>query len=248
MFKLELKMQDLIIKEYSVQDGDDLSIGRFSDNDIVIQDKSVSRHHASITRQNNTLTVWDKGSTNGVVVNGLKVQSAELRNGDVVWIGARYHLKTTISLPNQRESTLTAPPDFCASTRVNSLESRLEWHKDGNGTWWTLSEADIEDEVFDDLEGVYVIWYEDHDEVTLRVGQGHIRDCIVSERNNQDMWRYAQQHEIYLTWARVGREHRENVAKYIAETVKPKLESSHPDVEPLMVNLPWHDEEFSPVS
>ncbi len=246
MFKVELKLQDLTIKEYRLQDGDNLSIGRLTSNDIVIPDKSVSRLHASIIRQRNSLAVWDKGSKNGIVVNGVKVQSAELKNGDVVRIGAKHHLKTTLSLPNQRESTLTGEPDLFAHSGTNGLDVRLEWHKNGEGAWWTLAEANVEDEDFDDLEGIYIIWFEDQIRVTLRVGQGHIRDGLVGERNSEDMWRYAQQHEIYVTWAKVDRKYHENVARYIAETVKPELNSSYPDVGPFMVNLPWHDVKLSP--
>jgi pSer/pThr/pTyr-binding forkhead associated (FHA) protein len=246
MFKLELKLQDLTIKEYSLQDGDSLSIGRLSSNDIVIKEKSVSREHANIARQNNTLTVWDLGSTNGTSVNGVKIQSARLKDGDVVKVGSEYHLKTTISSPKKRESTMTAEPDLFASPEAGNLDFPLEWHNNGKGKWWTLAEANVEDDSFDNLEGVYIIWYEDQNQVTLRVGRGHIRDCIVKERNSKDMWRYAQQHELYLTWAQVGSRYSENITKYIAETVKPKFKSSHSDVEPFVVNLPWSSEGFSP--
>jgi hypothetical protein len=245
MFKVELKLQDLTIKEYNLHDGDSLSIGRLSSNDIVVQEKSVSRHHAIITRDSDTLTVWDKGSTNGIIVNESKVLSATLKDGDLIWIGAKYHLKTTISLPKKKQSTITGEPLLCAGNGANSLDVCVEWHKDGAGTWWTLAEANLEDEYFDALEGVYIIWYEDQKQVTLRVGRGHIRDCIVSERNNQDMWRHAQLHEIFVTWAEVGRAYLDNVARYIAETVKPNLESRYQDVEPSVVNLPWYDQDFS---
>jgi pSer/pThr/pTyr-binding forkhead associated (FHA) protein len=246
MFKIELKLQDLTIKEYRLQDGDNLSIGRLPGNDIVIPDKSVSRLHASITRQRNSLAVWDKGSKNGIVVNGVKVLSAELKNGDVVRIGAKHHLKTTLSSPNQRESTLTGESNLLVHNGANSLDVRLEWHKNRENAWWTLAEANVEDEDFDDLEGIYIIWYEDQIRVTLRVGQGHIRDGLVGERNTEDIWRYAQQHEIYVTWAKVDRKYHENVARYIAETVKPELKSSYLDVGPFVVNLPWHDRKLSP--
>ena len=245
MFKLELKLQELTVKEFTLQDGDSLSIGRLSTNDIVIRDKSVSRQHATISRQKDTLVLWDKGSKNGTVLNGAKVQSAELEDGDVVWIGAKHHLITTIASRKKGTSTLAGESDLNASTGSSSLDLRLEWQKNSEGNWWTLSEAAMEDKQFDKLEGVYVIWYEDQKQVALRVGQGHIRDCIVKERNNDEMWEHAQQYEIYVTWAKVGPKYREVVAKHIAEAAKPEVERGHLKVRAFVVNLPWYDEEFS---
>jgi pSer/pThr/pTyr-binding forkhead associated (FHA) protein len=242
MFKLELKLQDLTIKEYSLQDGDNLSIGRLSGNDIVVREKSVSRKHASIARQKDSLVISDKGSKNGIIVNGTKVQSAELKDGDIVWIGSKYHLKMTISAAKERRSSPTTEPNLDASTGSSSLDAVLEWYKNGAGTWWTLAEANVEDAQFDDMEGVYVIWYDDQNHVTLRVGHGHIRDCIVRERNDEEMWQHAQQHEIYLTWAKVDRKYQEVVAKYIAKAAKPKLKSTYGDVGVSAVNLPWYNE------
>jgi pSer/pThr/pTyr-binding forkhead associated (FHA) protein len=39
------------------------------------------------------LIVFDKGSTNGTIVNGIKVQSAELYDGDIVEIGEQISIK-----------------------------------------------------------------------------------------------------------------------------------------------------------
>ena len=245
MFKVELRLQDLTIKEYGLQDGDNLTIGRLPGNDIVIREKSVSRQHASIARQKDSLVISDKGSKNGTIINGERVESAELSDGDVVWIGSKYHLKATMSAAKERVSTPTTDPDLGVSTGSNSLDAGLEWHKNSEGKWWTLADANVEDEHFDDMEGVYIIWYEDHDQVTLRVGQGHIRDCIVSERNNEEMWRYVQEHEIYVTWAQVERKYLEVVAKQIAQATKPRLKSSSPDVGTSVVNLPWYEEELT---
>ena len=48
MFKLELTLQNLVLKEYDLSDGAKLSIGRYSENDIVLKDMSVSHHHAPL--------------------------------------------------------------------------------------------------------------------------------------------------------------------------------------------------------
>ena len=47
MFKLELTLQNLALKEYTLSGGAKLSIGRYSENDIVLKDMSVSRHYVT---------------------------------------------------------------------------------------------------------------------------------------------------------------------------------------------------------
>jgi pSer/pThr/pTyr-binding forkhead associated (FHA) protein len=107
-FKLELTLQDLVLKEYSLAEGANLTIGRVQGNDIVLKDMTVSRLHATIAVKGQNLFVFDQGSKNGTVVNGTKVTSAELYDGDIVRIGKNYAIKVSAPPPEAREATLTA--------------------------------------------------------------------------------------------------------------------------------------------
>lgn len=62
-------------------------IGRASTNDIVIDVNQVSRVHASIVVGPAFVTLKDLGSRNGTFVNGVKVESLVLANGDCIKIG-----------------------------------------------------------------------------------------------------------------------------------------------------------------
>lgn len=62
-------------------------IGRGTDCEIHLQDPSVSRHHAKVARIYNGYFIEDMHSTNGVLVNGLRVRKHMLRNGDRVQLG-----------------------------------------------------------------------------------------------------------------------------------------------------------------
>ena len=63
-------------------------IGRFTDNDIVLDDTDVSRHHAVITDTGTGFMMTDLRSTNGVEVQGQRIRgSAGLADGDRVRIG-----------------------------------------------------------------------------------------------------------------------------------------------------------------
>ncbi|MEX0875725.1 MAG: DUF3662 and FHA domain-containing protein [Actinomycetota bacterium] len=65
-----------------------IRIGRQSDNDLVVADPGVSRHHAEVINESGTCTLRDLGSTNGTYVNGSVVHQHALRNGDRIGIGS----------------------------------------------------------------------------------------------------------------------------------------------------------------
>ena len=65
-----------------------LTIGRATDNDLVLRDERVSRHHGRIAGRRGTLLYADLGSTNGTEVNGQRVTEVVLGPGDLIRIGA----------------------------------------------------------------------------------------------------------------------------------------------------------------
>jgi pSer/pThr/pTyr-binding forkhead associated (FHA) protein len=73
--------------EYPLQDARDLVIGRSSDLDMVLIEDMVSRKHARISLQDGAINIADLGSTNGTFVNGEKVKTAQLKEGDRILIG-----------------------------------------------------------------------------------------------------------------------------------------------------------------
>ena len=65
--------------------GRSLSIGRAPTNDVVVNDLLASRNHAEIRRlSDGKCEVADLGSTNGTFVNGRRVATASLREGDLI--------------------------------------------------------------------------------------------------------------------------------------------------------------------
>lgn len=68
-------------------DGTSLTVGRAADNDLVLPDGRVSRHHARLSGRRGTLVYSDLGSTNGSRVNGVAVSELVLGEGDRIEIG-----------------------------------------------------------------------------------------------------------------------------------------------------------------
>ncbi len=64
-----------------------IHIGRALDNDLVIENLSVSRRHAQIEDENGRFYVTDLGSANGTFVNGNRVQKQLLKDQDEISVG-----------------------------------------------------------------------------------------------------------------------------------------------------------------
>ena len=73
--------KSMIEKDYFV-------IGRSRRNDLLLDDKNVSREHAIILHKEGTYTIQDRGSRNGTVVNGEAITSPTvLKDGDTIVLG-----------------------------------------------------------------------------------------------------------------------------------------------------------------
>jgi hypothetical protein len=62
-------------------------IGRHPDSDIFLDDITVSRRHAEVTRAAGGYALGDVGSLNGTYLNRERVERGELANGDEIQIG-----------------------------------------------------------------------------------------------------------------------------------------------------------------
>ena len=93
-----------------------ITIGRSKNNDLVLHDDTVSRHHAEILETKKGYFVGDLGSYNKTTVNGKSVESAFLKHGDKIQLGL-----TKLSF---LESTAT--PDKAGESLVISTEGDYE--------------------------------------------------------------------------------------------------------------------------
>ena len=125
MIILELRFHDLVLKEYTLQDGSRLTIGRHPDNDIVPKDAAISNHHAIIERKGEKLIVLDKESRNGTFVNGIKVQSAELYDDDIVKFDNELNLRVSTFSLKKRASAVTDENDD-KSAVLSTIERTLD--------------------------------------------------------------------------------------------------------------------------
>ncbi len=94
MAKLVLMLDDVAINEYRL-DKKQITLGRSSDNDVLVDDPVVSSRHAVITTNKNALMPElldvffdDLGSTNGSRINKMEPKKRQkLRQGDIIQVG-----------------------------------------------------------------------------------------------------------------------------------------------------------------
>ena len=92
MAELQLLVDDVVMKSFPL-DKDTILIGRSPDNNIVIDEESVSTEHARVDLIPNQLMdglidifIEDLGSTNGTFVNHVPVKRQQLQNFDYIRI------------------------------------------------------------------------------------------------------------------------------------------------------------------
>ena len=72
-------------------DAMETKVGRDINNEICLDDITVSRSHALITKSNGRYFIKDLGSLNGTYLNAISVRDTAITSGDEIQIG-KYHL------------------------------------------------------------------------------------------------------------------------------------------------------------
>lgn len=78
-------------------------VGRHPQCDARLDSLRVSRHHCCMTQDHGDVVVRDLGSTNGIRINGLRVETGRLRPGDELSIA---HIRYRLDNGNGHEATL----------------------------------------------------------------------------------------------------------------------------------------------
>lgn len=86
MSKLIQTLDGAVIREHLI-DKDSISIGRKHENDIQLNDLTVSGRHSLVTTMGDHVYVDDLGSTNGTLLNGARIAKSIIKHGDVIQVG-----------------------------------------------------------------------------------------------------------------------------------------------------------------
>lgn len=102
-----------------------IKIGKASDNDFIVDDAHVSRHHARLIRQaDGCLFLEDAGSTNGTFVNGIQIAKKRVTPSDTVILGDNYRL----NLPEVLKYNNDYSEEFAALKKVydNYIQEKIK--------------------------------------------------------------------------------------------------------------------------
>jgi len=126
MATLQLTFNGGLVQEFYL-DKDTYSIGRKSDNDIVIDNLAVSGHHAKVLTILNDSFIEDLNSTNGTYVNGTLIQKQPLQNNDLIKIGKHEikYINDAATSGDQFEKTMIIMPD-AAGMPESEGDAKLE--------------------------------------------------------------------------------------------------------------------------
>lgn len=118
-----------ITREFEFEEGRRLSVGRTKENDIAIDDQSISKAHASILlNKEGSLIVADTGSTNGTFVRGERIaygKAVGIASGDELMFGLiKVKLNFEAKRPEPAETEAYKVGDLEFSTRKS--ESNIQ--------------------------------------------------------------------------------------------------------------------------
>ena len=119
MIKLFVKFESSFIKEFR-SENPGVTIGRKADNDLVLDNATVSGHHCKIYKAGETFFIEDLGSTNGTFVNGKKIIKAGLKNNDAITL-VKY------SLIFSSDASASAPKEAPAAAAPSPAESQSKY-------------------------------------------------------------------------------------------------------------------------
>jgi len=94
-----------------------LVVGRDPSCDARLESHRISRRHCCIALTQDSVLVRDLGSTNGILINGLRVESGRLGPGDELSIAhRRYRFDVVRDQDHERESDASAPLTSCETS------------------------------------------------------------------------------------------------------------------------------------
>jgi pSer/pThr/pTyr-binding forkhead associated (FHA) protein len=121
---LVVKLKNRPLKAYPFN-GKQMTIGRNSQNDIVIDNLSVSRQHAVIRSSKEGFFIIDLGSKNGTLVNGQAIKEAKLNSGDSILLGKYiilFEIPQGERVPIDELDQTVIIPNFHAETKKEDKE------------------------------------------------------------------------------------------------------------------------------
>jgi pSer/pThr/pTyr-binding forkhead associated (FHA) protein len=118
-------------------------VGKSPDNDLVLVDETVSRHHFDIIQEEGGYLVRDMGSTNGTVVDGARIREAYLRSGATITAG-RIRIQTYLPIEHIESEPIHDSRTIQFDATLTFRDSKDKWVLEFERRYvaWLLQESD----------------------------------------------------------------------------------------------------------
>jgi pSer/pThr/pTyr-binding forkhead associated (FHA) protein len=116
-----------------------LVVGRAADCDIVVDDAQIAPHHATIETIEETICLRDMGSGAGALVNGLRLPTAVLHQGDQIAFGRDHFLIEAPGMPLRGE--IASVPSAADSAEANGASAQATPADTRGSIWWLIGAA-----------------------------------------------------------------------------------------------------------
>jgi hypothetical protein len=113
---------------------------------------------------------------------------------------------------------------------------KLDWCKCVLRSRCRLNLINLNNEYFDNLTGVYVIWSGNDTSNVVSVGMGNLRDELVERKIDKKVLEYGP--DLFVTWAAVPRLLLKGVEAFLCNKLNPTIHHSVSDIDLINVNLP----------
>jgi len=113
---------------------------------------------------------------------------------------------------------------------------KLDWCRCVLRSRCRLNLINLNNQYFDNLTGVYVIWRGNDTSNVVSVGRGNLRDELVEKKIDKKVWEYGP--DLFVTWAAVPRLSLKGVEAFLCNKLNPQIPHSVSDIDLISVNLP----------
>lgn len=171
--KVVIKKDGEKILEHEI-DKDAINIGRHQSNDIVLDDRKVSRKHAQIKREDDVFTIEDMKSSGGTEVNGKKITSKQIFTGDVIKI-ADYELHFSSGLRGEERTVFD-------DEKTAFDDDRTKFYEEPVAKLVVIRAKNLEGDI--SVEGEVVLGRGDEADIQLEDERASRKNCKIAMVNN----------------------------------------------------------------
>lgn len=111
----------------------------------------------------------------------------------------------------------------------------LDWVKCSTDDWCFFDSVDLDNEYFNNAEGVYLIFTSKGR--CVKIGHGNIREGLREDRINKKIKKYTRQ-DLKVSWVSVSQPYWSGIEAFLGELLVPLIGVEFYEAEHINVNIP----------